>query len=104
MVCVFFKISAIPLDVNILPECSNDPRVVSNLIDGVNRTQDDMHIWLAPFDLGRSHLITVEFFEVTTVAMIRIWVSKMEYCTNFHIITCFFFRTITNLGYTLIEA
>ncbi|XP_018566362.1 protein KIAA0556-like [Anoplophora glabripennis] len=67
------NIFAIPPDVNILPECNNDPRVVSNLLDGVNRTQDDMHIWLAPFDLGRSHLITIEFCEVTTVAMIRIW-------------------------------
>ncbi|KAJ8916124.1 hypothetical protein NQ315_004491 [Exocentrus adspersus] len=67
------SISAVPPDVNILPECKNDPRVVSNLLDGVNRTQDDMHIWLAPFNLGRSHLITIQFLEVTTIAMLRIW-------------------------------
>ncbi|KAJ8926520.1 hypothetical protein NQ314_021122 [Rhamnusium bicolor] len=67
------NISAIPPDVSILPECRNDPRVVSNLLDGVNRTQDDMHIWLAPFDSGCSHLITIEFADITTVAMIRIW-------------------------------
>ncbi|KAJ8953940.1 hypothetical protein NQ318_019182 [Aromia moschata] len=66
-------ITAVPPDVNVLPECKNDPRIVSNLLDGVNRTQDDMHIWLAPFDSGCSHLITIEFAELTTIAMIRIW-------------------------------
>nr|CAH7718526.1 unnamed protein product [Callosobruchus chinensis] len=38
------NISALPPDINILPECNDDPRVVKNLLDGVNRTQDDMHI------------------------------------------------------------
>ena len=64
-----------PPDVNELPECNNDPRVVANLLDGVNRTQDDMHIWLAPFENGCSHIITVEFEEISTLSMIRIWVS-----------------------------
>ncbi|XP_060521612.1 katanin-interacting protein-like isoform X2 [Cylas formicarius] len=67
------KITADPSDVNILPECQNDPRVISNLLDGVNRTQDDMHIWLAPYYLGRCHTISIQFFEETTLAMIRIW-------------------------------
>jgi hypothetical protein len=72
---IFFQVTAVPPDVNVLPECNNDPRVVSNLLDGVNRTQDDMHIWLAPFEMGCSHIITVEFEEVATVSMIRIWVG-----------------------------
>ncbi|KAJ8975304.1 hypothetical protein NQ317_011646 [Molorchus minor] len=67
------NIYAVPSDVNILPECENDPRLVTNLLDGVNRTQDDMHIWLAPFDSGCSHIITIEFQELTTIAMIRVW-------------------------------
>ncbi|CAH0564254.1 unnamed protein product [Brassicogethes aeneus] len=67
------NITAIPPDVNVLPECKNDPRVISNLLDGVNRTQDDMHIWLAPFDKGSSHIIIIEFVEITTIAMLRIW-------------------------------
>lgn len=63
---------------NVLPECHNDPRVVLNLLDGVNRTQDDVHLWLAPFEKGKRHTITIEFDKVTTVAMIRIWVKKIE--------------------------
>ncbi|EFA08803.2 katanin-interacting protein [Tribolium castaneum] len=67
------KITAVPPDVNVLPECNADPRVVTNLLDGVCRTQDDMHIWLAPFEMGCSHIITIEFEKVETLAMIRIW-------------------------------
>ncbi|KAL1488975.1 hypothetical protein ABEB36_014756 [Hypothenemus hampei] len=66
-------ISAVPSDVNILPECQNDPRIVSNLLDGINRTKDDLHIWLAPFYSGKKHVITIEFFQEVTVALIRIW-------------------------------
>lgn len=66
-----------------MPHCHNDPRVVSNLLDGVNRTQDDMHIWLAPFETGCSHIITVELEEITTVAMIRIWVRMKTLCLIF---------------------
>ncbi|KAH1015955.1 hypothetical protein HUJ04_007255 [Dendroctonus ponderosae] len=67
------QIFAVPSDVNILPECQNDPRVVSNLLDGVNRTKDDLHIWLAPFYQGRIHIITIEFENIVTIAMVRIW-------------------------------
>ncbi|XP_037088354.1 uncharacterized protein LOC119108914 [Pollicipes pollicipes] len=41
-----------PADINVLPEYNRDPRVVTNLVDGVNRTRDDMHLWLAPFTPG----------------------------------------------------
>lgn len=57
-----------------LPECKNDPRVVTNLLDGVNRTQDDVHLWLAPYTPGHKHTITIEFQQVSTMAMLRIWV------------------------------
>ncbi|KAI4456777.1 hypothetical protein MML48_8g00013990 [Holotrichia oblita] len=67
------KISANPPDVNVLPECNNDPRVVTNLLDGVNRTQDDVHLWLAPYTPGHKHTIMIEFHQVSTVAMLRIW-------------------------------
>lgn len=46
------KIEAEPSDINVLEEYSNDPRVVSNLVDGVNRTKDDTNMWLAPFKEG----------------------------------------------------
>uniref|UniRef100_A0A4W3IEB6 KATNIP domain-containing protein n=1 Tax=Callorhinchus milii TaxID=7868 RepID=A0A4W3IEB6_CALMI len=66
-------IRANPADINILPTYGKDPRVIANLIDGVNRTQDDMHLWLAPFTPGRPHAITVDFASSCQVAMIRIW-------------------------------
>ncbi|KAK1881253.1 Protein KIAA0556 [Dissostichus eleginoides] len=66
-------IRADPPDINILPAYGKDPRVVTNLIDGVNRTQDDMHLWLAPFTPGRSHTIILDFGAPYQVAMIRVW-------------------------------
>jgi hypothetical protein len=70
-----FQIWAEPADINVLPEYNKDPRVVTNLLDGVNRTHDDMHLWLAPFTKGASHFIHLVFRHKTEVAMIRIWVS-----------------------------
>ncbi|KFQ93193.1 Uncharacterized protein KIAA0556, partial [Nipponia nippon] len=67
------KITAEPPDINILPAYGNDPRTVTNLIDGVNRTQDDMHLWLAPFTPGKPHFIFIDFVNSCQVAMIRIW-------------------------------
>ncbi|NWS75895.1 K0556 protein, partial [Crotophaga sulcirostris] len=67
------KITAEPPDINILPAYGNDPRIITNLIDGVNRTQDDMHLWLAPFTPGKPHCIFIDFVNSCQVAMIRIW-------------------------------
>jgi hypothetical protein len=36
------RITASPADLNVLPGYHNDPRVVSNLLDGVNASTDDM--------------------------------------------------------------
>ncbi|KAF7652608.1 hypothetical protein LDENG_00094480 [Lucifuga dentata] len=66
-------IHADPPDINILPAYGKDPRVVTNLIDGVNHTQDDMHLWLAPFTPGRSHTVFLDFGKPCQVAMIRVW-------------------------------
>ncbi|KAM9424231.1 katanin-interacting protein [Pholidichthys leucotaenia] len=66
-------IHADPPDINILPAYGKDPRVVTNLIDGINRTQDDMHLWLAPFTPGRSHTIFLDFGTPYQVAMVRVW-------------------------------
>ncbi|XP_015237903.1 PREDICTED: uncharacterized protein KIAA0556 homolog [Cyprinodon variegatus] len=66
-------IRADPPDINILPGYGKDPRVVSNLFDGVNHTQDDMHLWLAPFTPGQSHTIFLDFAASYQIAMIRVW-------------------------------
>ncbi|XP_076997573.1 katanin-interacting protein isoform X4 [Tamandua tetradactyla] len=67
------SIKADPPDINILPAYGKDPRVVTNLIDRVNRTQDDMHVWLAPFTPGKPHSISINFAHPCQVALIRIW-------------------------------
>lgn len=67
------NIRADPPDINVLPAYGKDPRVVTNLIDGVNRTQDDMHVWLAPFTPGKPHSISIDFVHPCQVALIRIW-------------------------------
>ncbi|KAE8748472.1 hypothetical protein FOCC_FOCC004767 [Frankliniella occidentalis] len=67
------RIWASPADINILPEYNGDPRVVRNLVDGVNRTRDDLHLWLAPFTPGSHHYIYVEFSVPYTIAMLRLW-------------------------------
>ncbi|XP_064178298.1 katanin-interacting protein isoform X3 [Anguilla rostrata] len=67
------RIRADPPDINVLPAYGRDPRVVANLVDGVNRTQDDMHLWLAPFTSGRPHVIFIDFHSPCQVAMIRVW-------------------------------
>uniref|UniRef100_A0A8D2JJG4 KIAA0556 n=1 Tax=Varanus komodoensis TaxID=61221 RepID=A0A8D2JJG4_VARKO len=66
-------IKADPPDINVLPAYGKDPRVAANLLDGVNRTQDDMHLWLAPFTPGKPHCISLDFAKSCEVAMIRIW-------------------------------
>ena len=60
---------ALPL----LLQVSNDPRVVGNLLDGVNCTCDDMHVWLAPFSEGKRHIIVVDLGKKMSISLIRIW-------------------------------
>ncbi|XP_046660981.1 katanin-interacting protein-like isoform X1 [Homalodisca vitripennis] len=67
------QITAEPADINVLPEYNKDPRVVTNLLDKVNRTRDDMHLWLTPFTEGKHHRISITFQQRETLAMIRIW-------------------------------
>lgn len=78
---IFIQIEADPADINVLPEYGKDPRVVTNLLDRVNRTRDDMHLWLTPFTPGNHHTITITFPSVQTLSLIRIWVSKYHICS-----------------------
>ena len=67
------SITANPKDVNVLTGYGRDPRTVDKLVDGYNRTTDDLHMWLAPFTQGGHHTVTVELGESKTISMIRIW-------------------------------
>jgi hypothetical protein len=71
------RITASPADLNVLPGYHNDPRVVSNLLDGVNASTDDMHAWLAPFSAGKRHVVVIELAKLSdpavTLSLIRVW-------------------------------
>ncbi|XP_077979703.1 LOW QUALITY PROTEIN: protein KATNIP homolog [Glandiceps talaboti] len=67
------QITADPSDINILDDYCSDPRVVTNLVDGINITKDDIHMWLAPFQPDRNHMIYLTLEKPARIAMIRIW-------------------------------
>jgi hypothetical protein len=66
-------ISADPADINVLAGYGNDPRTVDKLVDGSNRTCDDLHMWLCPFTAGRHHYVFVDLGVSRTLSMLRIW-------------------------------
>ena len=45
---------------------------VDKLLDSVNRTHDDNHIWLIKFNRNRVRIV-IEFEKPTVIALIRIW-------------------------------
>jgi len=67
------QIGAEPPDINVLPGYGDDPRTVDNLMDGVNHTRDDLHVWLAPFSPGSEVTVTITLDAPTTLSMLRIW-------------------------------
>jgi len=67
------QIKANPADINILPEYGNDPRTIDKLMDGVNMTCDDVHVWLAPFTKFKENSVEIDFGECQKISMIRIW-------------------------------
>jgi len=42
------QLHAFPRDMNVIPGYSGDTRTLDKLLDGVNCTNDDNHMWLAP--------------------------------------------------------
>eukprot|EP00760_Papus_ankaliazontas_P004660 PhM_4_TR12016/c0_g1_i1/m.105255 len=62
-----------PHSINVLPEYHNDPRTADKVMDGINYTRDDVHMWLAPYTEGCSHIITITFDVPVTIAMVRVW-------------------------------
>ena len=87
-----------PADINILDDYQDDPRTVDKIWDGVNRTCDDMHVWLAPFTEGQEHWITITLHSPITISLIRFWVCQL-FCGYTY--NC---RTTINHVYTRIEA
>ncbi|KAG5443416.1 Protein kiaa0556 [Clonorchis sinensis] len=70
----FCSVCADPADINILPEYGQDPRIIDNILDDVNWTRDDVHMWLTPFTAGERHLIEITLpLWARPIAMLRIW-------------------------------
>lgn len=67
------QVRACPASINDLDEYSDDPRVAKNLVDGVNFTSDDFHMWLAPFTVGEEHFVELVMDAKTSISMIRLW-------------------------------
>ena len=47
--------------------------ISSSLIDGVNVTMSDEHMWLAPFTDGGDHLVTVDLGRASSISGLRVW-------------------------------
>ncbi|TGZ67804.1 hypothetical protein CRM22_004589 [Opisthorchis felineus] len=70
----YCSVCADPADINILPEYGQDPRIIDNILDDVNWTRDDVHMWLTPFTAGERHLIEITLpLWAKPIAMLRIW-------------------------------
>lgn len=70
------QVCAQPSSVNELEGYSGDPRTVDKLVDGVNLTSDDLHVWLTPFDPSPAAppvTVTITLDEPATLGMVRIW-------------------------------
>lgn len=68
------QIYAAPCSVKDLPGMSSDVRTPEKLLDGVNATQDDRHMWLAPFVSAFScNELLVVFNRVVNIAYLKLW-------------------------------
>lgn len=85
------NISSFPPDINILPGYGSDPRTIEKLVDGHYFTNDDLHVWLAPFTPGEDHTITIDLGKKYQIAMIRVWnynKSRIHSYRGVRLITC----------------
>ena len=58
---------------NDIPGYGEDVRTVDKLIDGVNSTWSDEHMWLAPFTVGEENTLYVIFNEPVALSAIKLW-------------------------------
>ena len=67
------QVSAEPPSIASLPHLANDPRTVDKLVDGVNSSYDDRHMFLAPFTPGRSNCVKIDLGCAERIAAVRLW-------------------------------
>ena len=61
-----------PRDINIGGH-SGDPRTLDKLIDGVNSTGNDRHMWLIPYTKGGIHLLQIDLGSRERIVGLRVW-------------------------------
>jgi hypothetical protein len=66
------QMSAHPLDLNCIPGYSGDDRTIDKLIDGVNQTTDDRHMWLTPFD-PEGTWVEIDLGNPTPLSALSFW-------------------------------
>uniref|UniRef100_A0A7S0P615 KATNIP domain-containing protein n=1 Tax=Calcidiscus leptoporus TaxID=127549 RepID=A0A7S0P615_9EUKA len=66
-------VTADPYSISILPGMAGDPRTPDKLVDGVNATFDDRHMWLAPHTPGTTCMITLTLPRMVALGAIRMW-------------------------------
>jgi hypothetical protein len=52
---------------------AQDPRTADKLIDGVTRTADDLHVWLAPFTFGSECNLCLDLDDDLSLSALNIW-------------------------------
>ena len=62
-----------PPSIAMLPQLRDDPRTVDKLVDGVNSSYDDRHMFLAPFTPGRSNTVRLDLRTIQPIAAVRLW-------------------------------
>ena len=60
-----------PRDLNGEGGC--DVRTLDKLVDGVNNTTQDIHMWMVPFTPDGDHWVMVDLQEPTLVTGVRVW-------------------------------
>lgn len=66
------QLSAKPKDLSEIG-CFDDPRKLCNLLNGLNDTADDTHMWLVPYTKGSDHYVEINLQREFEVVGLRIW-------------------------------
>ena len=75
------SIAAEPSGLRALPDGTEDPRKVENLLNGRNFTRNDLHVWLAPVAHGENEdtlaailaTVSIAFKRTETLSMLRVF-------------------------------
>ena len=73
LACTPVKLDSSCIDVSSPELMLNNPRTPDKLLDGINDTTDEFHMWITPFIKGADHRITFDLGFVQDVSGMRIW-------------------------------